>query len=430
MKSTLAEKGPWQKAVEVVLDAEDVNKRLGQVVARYRERAAIPGFRKGKVPANLVQSTFAPNIERDLLNELLPECLDRVIEEHDLRLAAPPTVTELSFRHGEPLKFTATFDLFPIIEPKDYQGLELEVEETEVDDKLIDEFLENLRQRAARGTPVLRPSQPGDVVDISVQPVDIHGNRLPKMKREDIRLEAGGANLLPEFKEATVGVSNGEQKLLHVKYPETTNDPNLAGQERRYRMKVLQVVERHVPELNDAFATAVDGSATLEELRTKVRLRYEGEEKMRAQERLEEALIGKLIDANPFDVPEPLVQAAHKRAMEQAKKDNPNATEEELATALQPMIVRRWKRDVLLESIARKESLALTDDEFEQKLSSLLAQERDPAAARRRLEKEGRIPTLRTRFQEQKTFGFLLEGATVHRILKPREAASPADATS
>lgn len=94
------------------------------------------------------------------------------------------------------------------------------------------------------------------------------------------------------------------------------------------------------------------------------------------------------------------------------------------------MIVRRWKRDVLLESIARKESLALTDDEFEQKLSSLLAQEREPAAARRRLEKEGRIPTLRTRFQEQKTFGFMLEGATVHRILKPREAASPADAAS
>ncbi len=424
MKATLEEKGPWQKSVEVTLPAEDVSKRMDQVVARYRAQAAIPGFRKGKVPAELVRSTYSSNIERELINEVLPEALDQVIEDHDLRLAAPPTISDLTFRPGEPLRFVAVLDLFPTVEPDGYKGLELEVEETEVDDALIAEFLENLRQRMATGHPVLRPSTAGDLVDVAVQPVDKNGNRLPKMKREDIRMEVGGTNLLPEFREAIEGVSNGEQKIIHVTYPEGLSDPNLAGQERHYRLKFLQVIERHVPELNDDFAKAADGSDDLDALRAKVRLRFDAEEKMKARERLEEALIDKLIEANPFDVPEALLAAAEKRAAEQAKKDNPRASDEEIKTALAPLVVRRWKRDILLDSISRKESIRLTDEEFEQRLATLLEQERDPKAARRRLEREERLPGMKDRFQEQKTLSFLLEAATVHRILKPRESAS------
>lgn len=423
MKSTIEEKGPWQKSIVVTLDAAEVDAAMNQVVARYRERAALPGFRKGKVPNDVVRATFGGSIEQELLNELLPEALEEVIRQSELRLAAPPTVKDLQFKPGEPLSFTAEVDLWPEVEPKGYQGLEFEEETEEIDDAAIQDFLAHLQSRMTTGNPVARPSHPGDVLDVVLQAVDKNGNRLPNSKREEVRMDAGGARLLEAFRNATVGVRPGESPIVHVQYPDDFEDPNLAGRQRYFRMKVTRVLERQIPPIDDAFAQKVDGSPNLEALRAKIRLRLETEEKVRSRNGLEEAVVQRLVQANPFDISPGILGASLKRAMEQARKDSPGMPEDELRKALAPMIDLRWRRDILLDAIARKETISVSDDDLKERLRELLQGERDQATTLRKWEREGRLPAIRDRLLEQKVFQFVLDAGKVHRIVKPRAQA-------
>lgn len=425
MKSTIEETGQWQRTIAVVIEPEEIESAMDQVVARYRAKAVLPGFRPGKVPADVVLSAFGKNIENDLLNEILPEALEHLIGEHDLRLAAPPTVQDLNFKPGEPLTFKAAIDLWPDIDPKGYSGIEIEEEVNEVDDSAVDTFLENFRQRMAAGNPVARPSQAGDVLDVVILRCDKDGNRIPNVKKEEMRMVAGGADLLPAFREASIGVRPGDSPFVHLQYAPDFHDTGLAGQERFFKLKVTRLQERIVPELNDEFAQKVDGSASLGGLRDKIRLRMEAEEKLRARDRSEEVLIEKLIAANPMELSAGLLAAALGRALERARKEHPDHPEEDLKTQLAPLVERRWKRDILLDAIARKESIALTDEEFEERLREVLAGERDFAAARRKIEREGRMDSVRNQLVERKILKTLLDGATIHRILKPRAAEAP-----
>jgi len=423
VESKVEERGRWERAITVTMDAGEVAPHVDKVVAQYRERMALPGFRRGKVPTDVVRARFQDSIENDVLKEILPEALDRVIQEQTFRLVGPPVVEELSFKPGEPLSFTAVVELWPEVEPKDYQAVELEEELTEIDDRMIDEFLDQLRERMADVNPVARPAQPGDFVEVHLLSVDMNGAKLPRAKREELRMIADGSNLLPEFREASVGISPGETRLVHLEYPADFGDAELAGRQRHYRFKAVRVLERNVPALDDALAQKVEGVPDLGALRAKVRLRFETEERMRGRERLEEVLIDRLLDRNPFDVPQSALERSLVRAVESARKENPQAEEGELREVLGPLVLRRWRRDILLDAIARKESIQLTDEEFEARLGSLLAGERDPAAARRRLERENRLEGIRERMIEKRTFEFLLSAATVHQTVKPRQRA-------
>ncbi|MCK7579390.1 MAG: trigger factor family protein [Chromatiales bacterium] len=155
MKTTLADVGPWQKSIEITLDREEVEREMDRVVANYRTRAVIPGFRKGKVPEELVRAQYRDSLESDLLNHILPEATEKAIAEHQLTIASTPRIQGLTFRSGEPLTFTAVVDLWPVIEVQGYRGLHLDEKVTEIDDAMVDEFLSALRDRAAEQTPVL-----------------------------------------------------------------------------------------------------------------------------------------------------------------------------------------------------------------------------------------------------------------------------------
>jgi trigger factor len=424
VKSTVAETGPWERAITITLDSDEVEREMDRVLSAYRKRAVIPGFRKGKVPEELVKHHFRDSLETDLLQHLLPDAVGKAIAEHALQLAAPARIQDIRFRPGEPLTFVALVEIWPRVEVRGFEGAELSETVTEIDEETIDQFLQALQDRSAEILPVARPALQGDVVEVSIIAVDLNGARLPRAKRQTVRMEAGGASLLPEFREISVGLQAGEERMVHISYPEAFSDRELAGKQRHYRMHVRQVMEKKLPELDDAFAGRVDGLPSLEALRSRIRLRLEAEERLRARRQTEEALIDLLITRNPFEVPEAIVERSLGQAMEKARKEDPGLDEEEFNRIYTPMVVRLNKRGILLESMARQESIAVDDEELDAEISHSAPPGVDPRQIRRRLQKDEELERVRGDLLERKTFDFLFERATVHRVYEQRRRPS------
>jgi trigger factor len=419
VKTTVEDKGAWQKAISITLEPEEVDVHVDQLVAKYRKKANVPGFRAGHVPEQMVRSAYRENIESDLLQAILPEATEKAIREHELNVATTPRIEDLRFRPGEPLSFTAVVDLWPTVEVEGLEGIEVEEEVLEVDEEAIDEFLAVLRDRAAEIRPVSRPSKEGDILEVTIQGVDQQGGRLPRAKRQDLRMEAGGQTLLPEFRAATVGIEPGETKVVRVHYPADFGDKELAGQQRYYRLKVRQIGEKVLPALDDAFAQLVDGSPDLETLRTRVRLRLEGEERLSARRGTEEKVVDRLIQLNPFDVPQGILDRSLESGLERARQDDPGVDPEHFRVALMPGVVRMWKRQILLDSITRKESIEVTDEEMEERLKEISGGG-DPRRARKQLELKGELDRFRKDLLERKTLEQVLEKVTIQRFQKPR----------
>jgi trigger factor len=424
VKSTVAEAGPWQKAITITLEPDEVDREMDHVLANYRKRAVIPGFRKGKVPEELVKHHFQHSLENDLLEHILPEATGKAIAEHSLQPAAPPRIQDIRFRPGEPFTFVAVVDIWPEIAVEGYDGAALDETVTDVDEEMVDQFLGILRERNAETIPVARPSLQGDIVEVSIIAVDVNGARLPRAKRQTVRMEAGGSTLLPEFCEVSVGLQSGEERMVHITYPEDFGDRELAGKHRHYRMHVRQVMEKKLPELDDAFAGRVDGMESLEALRSRVRLRLEAEERLRARQWTEEALIDLLIGRNAFEVPDTMVERSLEQALEKARKEDPGIDDEEFHRVYTPVVVRLRKREILLESIMRQESITVGEEELDAEIGRSAPPGVDPRQIRRRLEKDEELERVRSRLLERKTFDLLLTKAVVNRVHQPRPRKS------
>jgi trigger factor len=424
VKTTLEDIGPWQKAITITLEPGEVDEEMDQVVARYRQKAVIPGFRKGKVPEELVRVNYRSSIESDLLNHILPEATGKAIEEHGLLPAAPPEIKDLTFHPGEALTFVAVVELWPRVEVQGYRGLELEETILEVDEEMVQEVLEGLRERAAEFTPVFRRSVKGDVLEAALQAVDLNGQRLPRAKRETVKMEAGGESLLPEFREASLGREPGSTTIVHIQYPADFQDPELAGRQRHYQMQVRQILDKKLPDLDDEFARRMDGIESLEALKSRIRLRLEAEERLRARSRLEDVLIDRLIAANPFDLPAKLIDRTLRRALEKAQKDDPKVEEEEFRRVYAPVVERVRRREILLDSVARAESIEVGEEELLEEIRQSVRPGVDPLVVKKKLEEEDELDQIRSRLLDRKTFDFLFGVAVIHRVHQPRPKKS------
>jgi trigger factor len=419
VKSTVEETGTWQKAIAITLEPETVNARIDQVVGKYRRTAQFPGFRKGKAPAEMVRTAFWDRIENEVLSSLLPEAIDQAIDEHALKVATTPRVEDLHFHPGEEMRFTAVVEIWPEVDPQGMDSVRVQEVVWEVDEEQVDTTLDSLRERATQFEPVDRPATDGDVVDVIVQAADRTGKALPTAKRQEMRLEAGGETLLPEFKEATRGISAGDRRVVHVTYPSDFENRSVAGQSRTLILRAQKIYEKKVPALDDGFAQAL-GSPDLAALRASIRARLEAGEDEEARQRTAESLVDQVLALNPFDVPSGLIERSLELGVERARKEDPRVDEEGFKLAVTPRVVRMWKRRILLESIGRKEGLEITDDELDTKLQEMTGT-KDLPKLRKRLQSSGELEQLRIELFERKTLDWLRERATVDRVQKARQ---------
>jgi trigger factor len=415
------EKGPFKRELAITVSLERIESEMEKLVESYRRRAALPGFRKGKAPTDLVRVQFQGNIESDLLNDLIPDAFEEALAETKIKPVAPPLYHDIRFEPGKPLTFCADVEIQPEIHVSGYRELELEQEITEVDDSMIGEMIEMMRGNRATYLTVERPAASGDVIKAVLEPIDVHGKKLAGQKREEVKITVGSPTLLPEFRQAAEGISAGESRTVEVHYPEDFGDEDLAGKIRRFRLIAQEIQEKKLPEVDDNFAQSIDSKLDLEGLRAKVRLRLEAEELMRSKQRLEEQLMDRLMRLNPFDVPEGMVEYRLERALERARDDSERFNEEGFRERFRVYVERVCRRELIFDALTTQENLALTDQEIESELENL-AQEAgvETSVIRKKMEADGEFGRFQDTMQERKILEFLLSTARINRVRKPR----------
>ena len=399
------------------MPVEEVEAETGRAVTKVQQRAKLPGFRPGKAPVSIIRQQFAGEIRKQVLESLIPKYLHNRFEAEDLKVVGQPDITDVHLEAGEPLRFTADFEVVPQVELLDYKGLTVKYHDPEVTDEDVDKRIEELRHSKAEFVNEdPRPLADGDFAVLSLESLSaVEG---PPVKNEEMTLEVGGGDTLEDFSEHLRGMNPGEEKEFDVSYPEDYGQPKLAGKTVRFRAQVKGVRRKELPEVNDEFAQDLGDYRTVDELREAVRKSLFAQRQFEAQQEAKNQLVDKLVDMHDFPVPETFVDQQIRNRTGRALAErgvDPKSLKldwKKLKENQQDKALHEVKASMLLSRIAEREAIVPTRDEVDKEVERIARQQREPfAAVRLRFEKDGTLGRIASHIQTEKTLSFLFEHA-------------------
>jgi trigger factor len=409
-----------KREISVEIPAEEVTRETETIVQKYQKVARLPGFRAGHVPASIIRQRFKEDLKSDVVEALVPRYFRKEAEKQGLIPVSQPQVTDLHIHDGEPLRFKASFEIMPEIKVEGYKELRTDHPEIVVKDEEVEEALNSVREQHATFTSVEgRPLAEGDFAQASMdgRPKDTDDKTQP-VHMDEVLIEIGGKNTVPEFTENLRGANAGDEKSFDVSYPEDSNDKRLAGKTFVYTVKVQAIKQKSLPELNDDFAKELGEFTSVDQVRKQIRDNMEAERKHTAEREAKDKLVAELVKRNDFEVPESLIDrqidlrlerglralAAQGLKMEDMKKmDLPR-----LRAGQRDQAVQDVKSSLLLERIAEMEKIEAGEDEVNHELEALAQQTKQtPEAVRARLTQDGGLDRIRNRIRSEKTLDFL-----------------------
>ena len=409
-----------KQVLEITVPASEVERETERVIQALRARVKLPGFRPGKAPASLIRSRFTAEIREDVIKSLVPKHFHQRVEERDLRVVGTPDISDVHLHAGEPLTFKAEFEVAPEIELKDYRGLTVAYLEPEVTGEQVAERLERLREQKAEFVNIdPRPAENGDYAVISLEAL---GQAEPALQKQDeMVVQIGGEDTLEAFSANLRGAAPGDEREFDVGYPEDYGDQKLAGRTIRFRAGLKGLRRKELPEFSDAFASDVGDFQTLEELTDEIRKALQREQEFLAQQEAKRKLIEKLVDMHEFPVPEAYLERQIESQLEQELRSlaargadvrNLKLDWEKIKESNRERAARDVKASLLLDRIADRETVEVTNEEVDRELQRIARQSREPVAAvRKRLEEDGGLRRLVSRIRTEKTLSLLFEQA-------------------
>src|ERR1035438_4002414 len=263
-----------RRELELEIPADEVSKAMERVAKEFAKVARVPGFRPGKAPLTLIRRRFADDIKGEVLQSLVPERVEKAVTEQKLTPVSQPQVEKLDFNEGQPLKFSAVFEVLPEFELGNYKDLPLEMPTMEVSDEDVAKTREEMRERAATFAPVEgRAVEDNDFVQLKLTGTPDDGGE--PLQADGVLCHIGAEETMAPFNENLRGVNIGDHKDFDVPYPADYPDAKLAGKTYHYSVDVLGIKTKKLPELNDDFAKDVSDATTLDELNKKTRERLD-----------------------------------------------------------------------------------------------------------------------------------------------------------
>jgi trigger factor len=416
MNLSVRQTGPWQHTLDIEVPVDEVDRRLDEVARQIQRRASLPGFRRGKVPLELVRQHFADTVEQEFLESFVPRVTTEAMDQARLTPVVVPEVSHLRFTPGQPLTFEALVEVRPEIEARDYKGIRVQRQSRVIDEAAVERVLADLREESAVYVDLDRPAARGDVILLDSTRLDANGRRLSGTRAKARRVPLGAPEVLPDLENALLGATAGQERTFDLHYPADYGVPELAGTTARFVVYVRKIQEKKLRDLDDNLARDVFKLESLEELRSRIRLNLEGEERVRVQRELETRLAGELIQRNPFELPERLVESTLRRVIrEVAEGRTLNETlEKELEQRYRPQVERSLRRELLLGAVARQEALEVGDEEVGQEIDRMAqAEPRQAARVRARYQSSERRESLRESLLERKALDWLINAAEI-----------------
>ena len=416
MNLSVRSTGTWQHTLDIEVPVDEVDRRLDEVARQIQRRASLPGFRKGRVPLDLVRQHFADAVEQEFLESFVPRITTEAIDHARLTPVVSPVVRHLQFVPGQPLKFEAVVEVRPEVEARDYKGIRIRRRRNAVDDSKVDQVLQQLREDSAVFMDLDRPAARGDVALVDSTRLDANGRRMPGTRAKNRRIELGAPGVLPDLENGLLGAVAGQERTIEIAYPADYPAEELAGKSARYVVSVRKIQEKKLRDLDDNLAKEVFGLPTLEELRSRVRLNLEGEERVRVQREVDAAVSAELIGRNVFELPAGLVQRTLERVIEEAVEGRqvPEDLRKQLEERYRPGVEHSLKREVLLDAVARQEQIEVGDEEVAQEIQRMAQSDpRQAARVRARYQSAERREALRDSLRERKALDWLIDAAEI-----------------
>jgi trigger factor len=420
------EESETRTLLEIEVPAEEVERAFGAVTRQYAKNAAIPGFRKGHAPEAVVGKRFAGEIREDVLENLLPDAVASAVEEKKLAVLGRPHIEDLSWDPPGPIRFTARLDLKPEVDPGDYQGVTVEDVRVEPTEEEVTGVLDRLRERHAEFHPVEgRPAAAGDfaVADVEGTFVQIlePGQSPRTFHDEKLTLEVGHPDSMPEINDALRGALPGDTRTFRKTFPEDFGNDEFRGKAVDYKVTLVAVKEKKLPTFDDEFARAVAEGETAEGLREKARNGLAREKEGERRRKFRRQILDVLLSRVKVPAPDVLVESElHASLSEYARYlaasgvDPQGADWEKLRQDARPGAERRVQEYLLLDAIADREGIAISDTELEAEFKKVAARRGvEPSALREEMARSGGLPALRDELRLSSALDRLIAAARV-----------------
>jgi trigger factor len=420
-----------RREIDLEIPAENVQKAAEKVARDIARIARVPGFRPGKAPVTLVRRRFAEDIQGEVVQSLVPEYLEKALDEKKLIPVTRPEVDKIDFKDGEPLRVHAVFEVLPDFELGDYKNLQVQVDEIELGDAQVDKTLEEMRERAATFVPVEgRPAKDGDSVLARLTGTPRGGG--DPVQAENVMVPLGAEETLGSFTENLRGTSTGDKKQFEVAYPEDYPDSKLAGKTYDYSVEVQGIKEKKLPELNDEFAKDTAGEhggvTTLDELREKIRASLDAAKEERQKTQAHEKILEALVKQHDFPVPEALVESQMDTRLERVVRSLAAQGVDPRAVNVDWPALRRQQRDraiadvkaeLIVDRIATAEKIDVTDEDVDKEIATLAERGGESATAlRARLTKQGALDRMKSKLRSDRTIEWLYRTARIEKTAK------------
>ncbi len=424
MKTTVTELGDSRVRVDVEVPAADVETRLDRAAKELAGEMKLPGFRKGKVPAQLViQRLGREPVVEQALRSALPEWYDAALRSSGVQPVGEPKLDVPGLpAEGEDLSFSVEVGVRPKATLGDYLGVEVGKPEPDVPDEAVAAELERLREGFASLSPVERPAADGDVISLDYLG-KVDGEPFDGGEGKDQLVELGTATLVEGFEEALVGAAAGEDRTIDVTFPEDYRAEELAGKPAQFQVTVNEVREKELPDLDDAFASDASEFETLAELRDEVRSRIAEGAAKRADEQFREDVVDAVMAAATMQVPDELVTARAEESLDRFLHDlshrgiDPEAFMNVQEGGREAMLAnvkgdaeRSLRRESALAAVAEAEDIEVTDDDLLEALGPGEGKN-DPRKLLDRLRQTGRDDVLREEIRLRKAADLVVDAA-------------------
>ncbi len=415
---------PIKKSVEVEIPADRITNEAQRVTTEFSRQAKLPGFRPGKIPANVIRSRFAKEIQDEVMQRLLPLSFREAIAEKNVEPVGDPELERIdAYIEGAPVKYKANFEVKPHIQLGDYRGLEVDDEKIEVTDKDVDEMIERLRDQASSYRPETgRGLDQGDyaVIDI-VSTADGM-----ETKSDSGHFKMGEETPLPELHDALRGKKAGDQVTVEKDYPEDANTEPFRGKHVTHNVTLKEIRIQEKPEVNDEFAKSMGGWESVVQMREAITADIRRHRELELLRKKRNQVGDALIDAHSFDVPETLVDDELGKSLQNYARflasqgvdlEKADLDWKRIGEDFRPDAIKRVKRSLILEAIARKEDIHASDVEVDAEIRRAANdQGREFADVKHHLKHDGGYESLRRSLEQEKALELVLKEA------KPRAA--------
>ena len=388
MNVTVQDLAACKKLLKVEVEAQKVDEAFDSMTKQYQRQAALPGFRPGKAPRDMVLRKYEKDIEVEVKKKLISESYRDAVKEQKLEVLGYPDIEEIQFGRGQPLQFAATVETAPEFVLPEYKGLPVRIEARAVTPEDMDRALDTLRQQQLSYKTVERPAQTGDVAVVNYRG-SCEGKPITELaptakgltEQKAFWVETGSNSFIPGFGDQLLGAKAGDKRTVNVDFPADFVTPQLAGKKGVFEVEVVEVKEKVLPSLDDAFAKSF-GAETVEKLKEGVRRDLENELKYSQDKKIRNQLIRGLLDRINFELPETAVAHETRNVVYDIVRDNQKRgiqreqieqQKEQIYTAATRGAKERVKAAFLMQKIAEREELKASQAEIAQRITTLAA---------------------------------------------------------